>query len=270
MSEKQFKQLKVLKFGADASLSRALGNDLLSLVHSENEGKTTLPKSWETIKRLGDTIMDGEEHLRGSLRFPREWKMERWAGGWNRGDRIEFAARDPLFMFSRLLMNPKFVYGYLRHLKFKAYMETVGGEVAHGSIMSSKWAYETELELLKTFDRGTILPIILNSDGVALNKQGNRQANTFLCSFGICDDSLLDKAISKVCLGYAPKLPFSEESLVNHLIKVAGYANLTTAKLAIEAFARILLNKFWEMILNSIKKHNEKGSLMNCHCFFPF
>ena len=234
---------------------------MLQVIHDYKDPKgKKLPKSWKSVTRLGEKLLKGEETLTMSLNFPEEWRMEKFDMHSPTIPVVKLIARDPLFMVARQLMNPRLIYGYSDHIRYKSFREDNDiGERLHGCIMSSVWAEKTERSLLNRNDRGTILPLIFNSDGVALGKT-NQQMTTVLAANGLMDDKLLEQPISKICLGYLPKLPFSEAELVVHLTKFANYSSKTVAQDAINCFKITMQNAYWAMVLAPIREHNKEGS----------
>jgi hypothetical protein len=131
-------------------------------------------------------------------------------------------------------------------------------------IMSSKWAEETEKEmLLRTEEkegRATLLPIIFNSDGVALGET-NQQVNTVLATCGLFSDYLIRQLVSKVCVGYIPKPTIFKEEAINHLQTVCGFSR-SKAENAFGYYERDIVRNFWTLVLGPVKEANKKGVYM--------
>lgn len=222
--------------------------------------KNTDPKDWRTVANIKKKLCEGEHFYDYSMEYPKEWKMDLFP---NPIGKVHLVARDPIFMISRQLMNPNLAYGNLDKIRFKAYQDiNADGERCHGDVMSSEWAEKTEQSMRQRSPRGTLLPISLYSDGVAVGK-GNRQVTTTMGSCGLFTDDYQNKLEAKFCLGYQSKLPCSEDELVYHLRTRCGYTSDKSARSAIKHFEKMLRNKHWAMILSSINKHNENGNLIN-------
>ena len=207
--------------------------------------------------RLGEKLLENEEILRMRLGFPAAWKMTLFPNCSVRF--ITLIARDPLFLVARQLMDPKLMYGYGEHMRYKAFKEENSqGERLHGPIMGTVHAEKTEEAILERDNKATILPFIFNSDGVALGKT-NQQMTTVMFANGLMDDFLLEQPISKQCLGYLPKLPYSDAELEDHLVSRAGYASKAVAKDAITAFKITMQNSYWAMVLEPIIRHHKHG-----------
>jgi hypothetical protein len=101
-------------------------------------------------------------------------------------------------------MDPEVMFGWGKHLNFNAIknheiiQNTAVRTQSH--LMSSIWAEKTQEELLSRCPTGTVLPIIANSDGVAIGAT-NQSVNTAMGTFGNCDDMLGNQLCSKFLIG---------------------------------------------------------------------
>jgi hypothetical protein len=111
------------------------------------------------------------------------------------------------------------------------------------------------------YRRASLLPVIINSDGVALG-QTNQQANTALGMFANCSDFFLKQPCSKFCFGYIPKLKLAKEAVLSHLTIVAGLT-MAAAERAYFCFEHSIDQEFWKMIIEPIIKANKHGVYMS-------
>ena len=263
MSDKEFLYLELLGFSRDARLSRNLGNDLLKLLRKFSDQKQPdvhIPKDWKTIKTLEEKLIKPETFIHKKIYFPANWNMAKWTQGTIK-PYVEMIARNPLHMAARLLMRPDLIYGYSDCIQLDAFekVDTETRETTWGSVMSSRWAQETQRELRQRSKNGHILGFIFNSDAVAMGAT-NQSATTVLGTLANFDDTLQSKPISKICFGYLPTLHVSEEELMNHLMTKADMIK-ERAKAAISIFKKHMERGYWEMVLDPIKKTNQSGSI---------
>ena len=263
MKPKEFIYFRLIDFGMRSGLSREMGDELLNLLHDfrDMDYKGLIATSWKSIIGYQKKIMSSETYLSHTVDYPTEWKMNQWRSGRPPG-KIKITTRDPIQEIAMKLMHPEVIYGWGKHINYKAFesYELAADESrsrTYGCIMSSVWANKTEEKLLKRSAEGTLLPIILNGDGVALGST-NQQIETVLGTCGLFDDTLMEQPISTFCLNYMPKLPYSKEEFIDHLNKQAGF-NKTKAKLAYEYFERKLERLFWSLVVKPICDANKNG-----------
>ena len=263
--EKQLWYLRLVEFGMSANLSEEQGDILMKLVddyaNAEWRKHVKVAKRWSSIKKAVGKHMTTEIPLQFTeaeeqITWPTEWRMDLWSSG-RMPDLIQPQTKDVIEQIGRQLMNAELNWGWGEHIELKAYKsEDAHGVRTHGSIMSSDWAWETQSELHKKHPHGTILPIILNSDGVALGKT-NRQACTALGIAGIYDDTLIEQDIAIACLNYIPTVPVPDE-IIAHLMEHAHF-NKTNATLAVTYFKKKLERAFWSLVLRPIREANQHG-----------
>jgi len=228
----------------------------------------TIPTSWKTFIRRHKQRVEHLSYVERDIEYPVCWQMDKWRSG-TVPRAITIRYRNPISLISNMLMDPQLIFGWRNHIRFKTFKKYIqyedgGQERGFGDLMTSIWAEETERELLTRTEerdrRATLMPIILNSDGVSLSAT-NHQINTTLCMIGNCSDRLLNQPCSKACLGYIPKLSFSEEELINHLVEVAGM-NKTNAKEFYFYFQHLIDREYWKDVIDIISQANKYGVYM--------
>jgi Plavaka transposase len=267
VTPRHFFYLRLVEFATKANLSRELGDELMELLHSFKASKELdekFPRSWKTIWRETRKYRQTESFVSAdevpeAVKYPAEWNMEAWDYGDPPLNPV-IQTRDVLQLIGRQLMNPEIIYGWGKHIQLKAFKQRSGNERSYGSVMSSEWAQHEEEELHKRSPMGTLLPIFLTSDGVALGST-NRQISTVLATCGIYDDTLMEQDIAVMCLNYLPKIPSPTEELIRHLMEKAKFTR-TSAAMAIDYFKKHLERLFWTLVLRAIKGANEEGKLL--------
>jgi hypothetical protein len=102
-----------------------------------------------------------------------------------------------------------------------------------------------------------LLPIILYSDGVAVGAKESIVSVMGTC--GLYSDKLQRQDIAKVCLGYIASLKnLPIKAITKHLKEVAGMSQ-TTALASVKKFSMAINQRFWKLLTDVIKEHNELG-----------
>jgi hypothetical protein len=248
-------------------LSEALGDELLKMLHEfraatwPDDAEYKVATRWSSVKKANKKLIREKflEYPAGVIKWPASWQMSKWSKG-KKPELPKLQCRNVLELISHQFMNPELIFGWGKHIELKAYKNvTSNGEQAYGSIMSSPWAYETESELHQTNPNATLMPIILNEDGVALGKT-NRQISTALSTIGNFDNTLQQQDISINCLNYLAKLSIPDE-IQTHLVEKAGF-NKTNAALAVTYFKKKLERLFWNLVLVPIRQAHEIGGML--------
>jgi Plavaka transposase len=254
-------------FGMECRISRAQGNKLLYLIsRARSMHDMKIPKNWRTVTRYTKKMSSSELWYETKVEFPEYFHMENFKEG-ECPDKVVVRANDVIHKIGMKLVDPEIALTkWNKHLNFKAVevqthdANTVEDLRVYSHLMSSVWAGATESEMLKNTEeserRATLLPIILNSDGVALGAT-NQSINTAMATFGNCDIELINQLCSKVILGYIPKRSYSKDLMLRHLQK-NGHSK-TQSLLAEFYFDRQIDLTFWNLIAEPIRKANKRG-----------
>jgi Plavaka transposase len=253
----------IADFGYTAKISRSEGNLLLDVIHRCRPGVVRLPRSWDTILRRNRKALKHVRYIEQVVEYPGYWKMQEFK-------KVVVRAIDPLEQIGRMLINPEIMFGYKDDVRFNFTARYVPGinhienERLYADIMSSKWAQESEEEVLnitpELLQRATLLPIIVNSDGVALG-QTNRQVVTAMGACGNFSDRVIRLPKSKFLLGYIPKPVYPKEVLLNHLVNIVGLSR-AQAELSVFYYERDIDRCFWNLVLQPIKEAYKTGVYM--------
>jgi Plavaka transposase len=232
--------------------------------------KITIPRTWKSITNQSRKSVQHIKYEETFVPFPDFWKVDK-----GKFAPLKIRARNILKLLSYLLVDAEIMFDHKDELRFKFKPKynsnkkkkphtTSEEDRSYSDIMSSKWAEETEKELLSRTEekegRATLLPIIFNSDGVALGET-NQQVNTVLATCGLFSDYLIRQLVSKVCVGYIPKPTIFKEEAINHLQTVCGLSR-SKAENAFGHYERDVVRCFWDLVLGPVKEANKKGVYM--------
>jgi hypothetical protein len=255
--------MAIADFGFSASLSNMLGNDLLKLISKIRKYPTTkLPLSWRTITRKYRDKGLHVQYSEKTIPYPEWWQMSEENSG------VTIRAHDPLAQIAKQFMDPLIMFGHREHINFlyapKVIHRARVDERVFSDLMSSPWAEHTEAEMLdrstEAQKRATLLPIIVNSDGVALG-QTNQQLTTALGSCGLFDPYLIRQPAAAFLIGYIPKVEVPKEDIICHLNQKVGISR-SQAERAYFYFERCVDRFFWDIALDHVKKANKTGIYM--------
>jgi hypothetical protein len=257
----------ISKFGIQFKVSRECGDAILRLmIHAQRCPQAKIPSTWQTIVKTEYKevlkINTKDELL---VEWPDYMEMEHFTDE-GPPKQIKIVANNILNQIAQKLVDPEITLSnWHEHLSFVSKQmvitsaRTQEDERNYSDIMTSTWAEMTEREMRSRCDYGTLLPIIVNSDGVAVG--GTKQSvTTCLGTFGNCSDKLHNSIISKFSLGYLSKLNITEEELMTHLLRRGK--TKAVAKEIIKSFDRSLERLFWELVISPLRQAAKHGVYM--------
>ena len=257
----------ICKFGIQFKVSDECGDAILGLMlHAQSYPDAKIPSTWETIVRSEyKNVLSQYTKDELLVPWPDYMEMDTFTSA-GPPEKIKIVANNILTQIAQKLVDPEITLSnWHKQLSFVS-KQMVGSDATtqedercYSDIMTSTWAEMTEREMLARCDYGTLLPVIVNSDGVAVG--GTKQSvTTCLGTFGNCSDNLLNNVISKFSLGYLSKLNISEAELTSHLERRGK--STTMAKAIIKCFDRSLERSFWELVTAPLRKAGRRGVYM--------
>ena len=247
-------RMRLYSFGVEENLSRESMGKLLSIIN-DSKPSVKVPRCGRTLYRGADkSLLKFDSILEKDVPYPEEWEMRTWKrrelGAPPRP--VHLRVRDPVQCIAKQLIDPELMLGYHDgHRHLRPYINrNQEGQRVYSDLMSSTWAEETG-EMLGPHE--ILLPLILYSDGVRLNKVGNNSCEPAQGSLGIFSDEVLRKPSAKMCFGYIPTLDecFDESQVLMHLVS-RGHKK-TQAEGMIKMFYYQIRSAFWDLLIQPIR-----------------
>ena len=132
---------------------------------------------WGTLKkRVEKTIGQVVSYKHADIAYPNSWRMSEYELSKNIPN-MTIRCRDPIECIALLLSDPNIAFHEDdNYLQMATYTKTLANNnrIYWDSVMSSKWAKETEAEIKLLDPAGILVPFIPYRDKVALAKMSNR------------------------------------------------------------------------------------------------
>jgi hypothetical protein len=256
-------RLRLSEFGSQANLSRDNGNELLRLIKLFNP-RETVPVCWETLLRKAKIETNIYSYCSTEVPWPPSWNMDSWNSG-RAPDKVVIRVRDPVEMLAYQCIDPILQFQWRNDIKYEYTEERIEGTQTrtYGDLMSSPWGKENQEHIRQkhTDPTGILMPVILYSDGIVVDKNSNQKLNSALGTCGNYSHELMKQNRAKFCLGNIPVIfGVSGQCVIDHIIS-QGYSK-TAAEKKYRMFHLHIERAFWREIVACIKHVNTRGAYM--------
>jgi hypothetical protein len=257
-------RLKLHEFGKKTKLSRDHGNELLDLIKLFDPRKD-VPNSWKTLIRQAKMETKMYKYSKKDVPWPISWKMD----SWNTTlfgpvpDKVVIRVRDPVELLAYQCVDPQVQFLWQHEIRYEyslEFNETTGSQ-SLGDLLTTPWAKENQDNIRLKDPTGILMPIMLYSDGVVVDKNSRQKLNSVLATCGNYGYELMKQNEAKFLLGNMPVISgVSEECVISHIIE-QGYAK-TKAEKMYRLFNLHIERAFWAEIVSCIKHANGRGAYM--------
>jgi hypothetical protein len=161
---------KIIQFRRSANLNQRSTQEFLNIINLL-QSNVDIPTRFTSIDRYVNNKLSfmNSNLLRRQVPWPESFRMNEMEEMGDIPEVFELLGRDPMELIAYKLIDPTLMLLYKDHIQFNYKRETLdNGKECFSNLMSSLYAKNTEEEIKNIHTEAIFCPLIVYSDGVAL------------------------------------------------------------------------------------------------------